>query len=162
MKKETQAPHSEKHGNHVTIIKGPTGRIIRKRIQTFNAQPSMTEQQFAQDADANYIMAKYLKTGVDPFVRKQGFYADVSQVPDLSQALQIVTQAQTAFDSLDSEVRARFGNSPELMIQFLQDSENRDEAIKLGLINKPEEEPAPISVRVMAEPTASTPPESKT
>jgi len=134
----------------ITIIKNKEGKIIRRRVQTINDEPSMTEQQFAQDADANHIMRKYLKTNISPFNSdRQGIYADVSEIPDLSEALQTVTQAQTMFDSLDSDIRARFGNSPVELLKFLEFPENYDEGVKLGLLTPPEIAPEPISVKVI-------------
>lgn len=129
---------------------------IRRRVQTFNYDPSMTDQSQAQESDVNYIMQKYQTTGIAPEFRQNGFYADLTEIPDLSTALQIVTQAQLAFDSLPSNVRSRFGNSPEFMMEYLQNPSNRQEAIELGLINAPEAPPEPVTVRVIPEPEPKT------
>ena len=143
------------------------GKIITKiknriRVQTFNSDPSQTEQQFKDDADANHIMAKYLKDPTyDPFIKKTGIYADVSQVPDLAQALETVTQAQASFDALPSDLRAKFGNSPVQMVEFLRDPKNTEEAIKLGLVNKPEEPPKPVKVEITNPTPSPTPSEKK-
>jgi len=42
---------------------------------------------------------------------------------------------------LPADLRARFDNDPAQLIQFLENSDNKDEAIKLGLVNKPEDLP---------------------
>lgn len=148
MKQETKL----QSGNIITEIKNKDGRIIRRRVQSYNYEPSMTEQQFAKDADANYIMSQYINTGRDPFIKKQGYYADISEIPDLSQALDQVTKAQSAFDSLDSKVRTRFGNSPAELLKFLQDPENTQEGIKLGLLAAPVPAPEPMKVQIIPEP----------
>jgi len=144
--KKSEQPTEQFNGVKITETKNAKGLVVRRRMQTFNTEPSMTEQQFAKDADVNHIMAQYLKTGHSPFQNTHGIYADISEIPDLSQALQTVTQAQESFDSLDSSVRARFGNSPVELINFLKDDKNREEGIKLGLLKTPETAPAPISV----------------
>lgn len=111
-----------------------------KRVYTVNTEPSKTDQSFKNEADVNNIMARYRKTGqITHLAKHQGSYADVSEIPDLSQALDQVTKAQQAFDALPSELRARFGNSPVNMIEFLQNDNNIDEAIKLGLYKKPKD-----------------------
>jgi len=99
-----------------------------------------------QEAVLSKILKKYGTTGINPFIRTDGYYADLTEIPDLSTALQTVKQAELAFSSLPSQVRERFGNNPELMISFLQDEKNTEEGIKLGLIKKPELPPEPIKV----------------
>lgn len=96
--------------------------------------PSKTDASQANECDPNYIMKKFRKTGTITHLAKGiGSYQDVSNIPDLHLAMTQVSQAQQAFDALPSELRRRFGNSPVEMIHFLQDPNNDQEAIKLGL-----------------------------
>lgn len=114
-----------------------------KRVFTVNEEPSKTDPSWKDECDANNIMANYIKTGqIRHLAKAQGLYADVSEIPDLGTALDQVTKAQFAFDSLPSDLRSRFGNSPISFIQFLQDDKNKDEAIKLGIIKPPADPPA--------------------
>lgn len=143
------------------------GQIISKRkdiygnevydVATYNNEPSLTEQQFAEDADANTIMQRYIKNPLqDPFIRKNGIYADVSEVPDLAQALETVTKAQQAFDELPSDLRAQFGNSPIAMVEFLRNPKNRERALQLGLIEPEPKAPEPIKVEMVNPPQPSS------
>lgn len=136
--------------NLITETKNEKGIVIRRRIQTFNHEPSRTQQQFKDDADVNVIIKKYGTTGINPFVRQDGYYADLTEVPDLQTALSAVKKAEEAFQSLPSQVRERFGNNPDLMINFLRDEKNTEEGIKLGLIKKPEPPKEPVQVHVVA------------
>lgn len=95
-----------------------------------------TKQEFAKEADANVIMARAKRTGLVPMVQP-GSFADVSEVGDFREMLDAVTQAQASFMALDPKIRARFHNDPAELLDFVADVENRDEAIKLGLIAKP-------------------------
>lgn len=129
------------------MVKGENMKVIEKRkngsirVYTVNNEPSMTDQQFKDDCDVNFIVDKFTKTGnLTHLAKFQGMYADVSEIPDLAQAMQIVSTAQTAFDTLPAELRSRFGNSPVNMVEFLNDINNKDEAIKLGLIPQPQNE----------------------
>lgn len=107
--------------------------------------PSLTQQQFAADADINNIMAKYSKTGclVDPILtpsRKPSF-GDFSGVPEFQAAQDLLAQSFEAFDAMPSHLRARFSNDPVNLLAFLEDPSNRDEAVRLGICSfSPEEE----------------------
>ena len=51
--------------------------------------------------------------------------------------MNIIIQAQDQFASLPANIRDRFANSPEKYLAFLADSANKEEAVKLGLVNAP-------------------------
>lgn len=101
---------------------------------TCNA-PSLTQQHFKDECDINNIVARCAATGtVDPSIIREGVYADVSQIPDYLTSLNIVAEADEKFNALPSVIRKRFDNNPANMLEFLQDSSNYDEAVRLGLI----------------------------
>lgn len=109
----------------------------RKRVQTINTEPSRTDQSWKDMCDVNLIVAKYKKTGEwFHLARKQGVYADVSEISDYNVSLQKVLNAQNAFNALPSELRNRFGNDPAKLLEFIQDPKNYDEGVKLGLFVK--------------------------
>lgn len=99
--------------------------------------PSLTEQQFKDECDINSIIARYKVTGVlgDPMDNREPVYVDCSSIPDLLTAQNFIIRANDDFMSLPSSIRKRFDNSPLSMLQFLQDPNNREEAIQLGLIS---------------------------
>lgn len=98
---------------------------------------SLTRQEFVQEADLNNIMKRYAAGMPLPTGHRMPMYGDFSDVPDYQRSFEIVAHAQDAFMALPSEVRRRFGDDPSNLIAFLQDEKNRDEAVKLGLVNKP-------------------------
>lgn len=107
-------------------------------VETTPPEPSMTDQQFADECDINKIVNKYLKTGDDSLLQKfRGQYADLTEIPDLQTAIETVNLANEAFESLPAKLRERFNNSPEQMIQFLHSEKPHDleESIQLGLRN---------------------------
>lgn len=101
--------------------------------------PSRTQAQFKDECDVNNILRNYVSTGVLTHTNeREALYGDFSEVPqDYGEALAVVEEAKAKFDALPSEVRHRFDSDPLKMVQFLQDEKNREEAIKLGLVNKP-------------------------
>lgn len=96
---------------------------------------TMAKQSFKAECDINTIMSKYQKTGLIEHVQKfQGSYGDFTSVADYQLSLNQVLDAQNAFDALPSSIRARFQNNPGAMLAFLEDPSNRDEAVRLGLV----------------------------
>ena len=95
---------------------------------------SMTQQQFKAECDVNNILAKYKRTGMLSHIQKhQGNFGDFSSVEDYQTSLGKLMQAQQSFESLPSELRAKFENDPAKLISYLSDDKNNAEAIKLGL-----------------------------
>lgn len=122
----------------VIIIK-PNGT---RRVSTRNTEPSKTDQQFAKECDVNQIMANAKKGMISNHVRNSpGVYADVSEIPDLLECMEIMTTAQRDFDQLPAKTRERFGNSPVQLVDFLNDSANDDEAVKMGFKTRPKPSP---------------------
>lgn len=108
-----------------------------KRVQKIITGKSMTDQSFQKDCDVNEIMRRFKKTGqITHLAKRSGEYLDVSDAPDLATALNTVSEAQFAFDNLPANVRKRFGNSPVEMFNYLQDPNNYEEALKLGLVKE--------------------------
>jgi len=107
-----------------------------KRVATPKSEePSLTQQQFAKDCDVNNIIAKYKKTGSVTHVRNrtEGVYANLVDIPDYAEALQQIIHANETFGELPAQTRARFANDPQLLIEFLKDPKNDEQAIELGL-----------------------------
>ena len=79
-------------------------------------QPSQTLQSFKDDADINCIIARFENTGVlvDPTVpvSRTPQFGDYSEMPTYQEAQNVIVAANTAFNSLSSKIRERFGNDP--------------------------------------------------
>ena len=110
---------------------------------------SRTQQQFTEDCDINVIARRF---GLDkapmlPAVTDPSYYGDVSNVPDLRAVLDMALDARAKFMMLPARLRARFDNQPGRMWAFLQDPENMDEAVRLGLLVR-REDPPPVQPAV--------------
>lgn len=99
----------------------------------------MTQQQFAEECDINTIVKRFGLTGELPDDFRMPVSGDFTDVVDFHTAMNMVRASQEAFMSLPAEVRYRFNNDPGRLMEFLDDERNRDEAVKLGLVNKPPE-----------------------
>lgn len=111
------------------------------RIATINNEKSLTQQQFKAECDVNNIMKKYEQTGeIHHLNRSKGVYQDLSQFTNYQEMLHKVMDAEQAFDALPAETRKRFNNNPQELIEFLGDNKNKEEAIKLGLVEQKQNE----------------------
>lgn len=107
--------------------------------------PTMAQQQFREECDINTIMERFGRTGelIAPIRMPQ--YGDFDGVNDYHSAMNAIVEAQSAFDQLPAKVRARFGNDPAEFLEFCFNEENREEAIRLGLVEPVLQAPAPVS-----------------
>jgi phage internal scaffolding protein len=102
---------------------------------------TLTQQHFKDECDINNILRQFNVTGLLPENALSPRYGDFTGISDYHTALNQVIAAEDEFMRLPAELRARFENDPAQLIEFLENSENKDEAIKLGLVNKPEDLP---------------------
>lgn len=111
------------------------------KVQTLNSASSLAQQQFKEEADINNIIASYNTTGLltNPLVQSacQPMFGDFSNLPqDYMQVQNQLLEAQANFMDLPAKIRQRFNNNPAELISFLQNSDNFDEAVELGLMEK--------------------------
>ena len=109
---------------------------------------SLTQQHQKDQADINFIVEQFNVTGVLPTSPVSPQYGDFTGISDYQSALNAVIDAQDEFMSLPANIRSRFENDPANLINFLDNEENRQEAIELGLIEPIHQAviPAPIEV----------------
>ncbi len=95
----------------------------------------LTEQSHKNQCDVNRIIEKYDKSGIITHVSKfEGKFGDTTGA-DFQSMQQTVANARNMFNELPADIRSRFENDPTNLLTFMEDESNRDEAIKLGLIN---------------------------
>lgn len=120
--------------------KGPIARSQFSKHPRFYAKASTgskTKQSFKAECDINNILARYQKTGlVGHLNARQPRYGDFSNTLDYQAALNAVMAAEESFSSLPAKVRDRFQNDPSKLISFINDPKNKNEAIKLGLLEQ--------------------------
>lgn len=99
-----------------------------------------TRQEFTEDADIHRIMERFTRTGQLPVVTGNPIFADVSQVPSLQEAHALMGLANQLFFDQPAQVRVLWDNDPVKMFDWLRNPDNREQAVKLGLM-KPAEAP---------------------
>lgn len=108
--------------------------IPRIRKQTsYEGTVSRTQQCFKSSCNIQEIINRAKRTGQMPLGQKNGFFGDFAGV-DFQSMQNLVASAQQGFDALSPAIRRRFHNNPAELIEFVEDENNRSEAVKLGLV----------------------------
>lgn len=97
--------------------------------------PSRTRQADAIGSDINDIVKEFGLTGQLPTNISFPTYQDFTDaVEDYQTALNVVRDAQDAFLQLPAEVRAKFANDPQKLLQFVSEEKNYAQAKAWGLL----------------------------
>lgn len=123
-------------------------------------EDTQVQQQFKEECDINTIIKRFGLTGELPEGYQAPQSGDFTGITDFHSAMNAVRAAEEAFMEMPAELRARFAHDPQRLMDFLDDPKNRDEAIKLGLVNKPVE-PARDMVKAIDELSAKFVPTEK-
>lgn len=105
-------------------------------VVDFTGEVSLTKQSFRDECDVNNIMARFEATGnISHLAMGTPRYGDFSDCLDYQTSLNRLQEAQESFMALPAPLRARFQNDPGRLLDFLNDPQNRSEAVSLGLID---------------------------
>jgi phage internal scaffolding protein len=97
--------------------------------------PSLAQQHMKDECDINILVERFGVTGSMPVAPIEPSYGDFTGVSDYHTALNKVKAADEAFMALPAKIRAKFDHDPNALLNYLQNEENRDEAIQIGLID---------------------------
>ncbi len=98
-----------------------------------------TRQDDLERSKIGNIISKYKATGELPRVNRESFFADVSGVPSFQEAIAIVDRAREGFMQLPAELRAKHDNDAGKFVDWTSDPANRQEMVKMGLLDAPDE-----------------------
>jgi len=109
--------------------------ISRGTSVKFNTgKKSNVEQQHANDQNINTIMRKMRTQGILPSLKEGGQYGNFTNAQDFQIAQNKIIEAKNDFNRLPAELRKQFDNEPYNLLIYLEDPENREEAIQNGLL----------------------------
>jgi len=125
---------NDSNDQYTTIFRTQYGSKLKVRLSP--ADDGRTKQSFKAECDINTIMARYRATGVlpDMALAAQGRFLDVTNF-DYQEAMNTVATAQSVFNELPSELRARFKNDPAEFLDFTSNDNNRQEMAEMGLLS---------------------------
>lgn len=121
-----------KKGNVVSIVDGKLKVALKCEDET------MTQQQYKKEQDIKEIIKKYGATGLlnKNIMANDPKFDDVSNIIDYQDAANKIAKAQQEFDQMPHELKEKFNYNPAKLLDYLNKSENLNEAIELGLVNK--------------------------
>jgi phage internal scaffolding protein len=96
---------------------------------------SLAQQHMKDECDINVIIERFGVTGELPNSPVSPRYGDFSEVTDYHSALNQINATMDDFMALPAKLRVRFDHDPVKLLEFLQNDQNRGEAIELGLID---------------------------
>ncbi|WNK14187.1 MAG: internal scaffolding protein [Microvirus sp.] len=132
------------------------GLLLNHKTGEYFVPERRTKQSHVAECDINTIMKQYQRTGQIAHISSraaQGAYTDLPDEVDFQMALNVVLEGQTAFATLPSKTRDRFGNDPNQFLAFMANPENTEEARKMGLLNPKSPAPSPTSLSSSPAPT---------
>lgn len=97
--------------NHDTNAASDAGATVCPEV-------SKAQQNQKEEADINYIVNRFLKTGELPTNMKLPQYADLAEI-DFMDAMNQVNQAQRSFEALPANVRNAFQNDPARFLAYV-------------------------------------------
>ena len=113
-----------------------------KRVHPDLGGPSRTKQSFKKECDINEILRQFHKSGVITHVQKtQGQYQDFINGVTYHQAMNVIADANSMFETVPAKIRAMFDNDPAKFLDFVQNDENEEQMRELGLLQKAPEAP---------------------
>jgi len=107
---------------------------------------TLTQQHFKDECEINNILRQFNVTGSLPQSPISPRYGDFTGISAYHSALNQVIAAEDEFMALPAQIRSRFDNDPAKLIDFLDNPENLEEAINLGLVNQSVELPQVVEV----------------
>lgn len=129
------------------------------RVIEETSRELVTKQSEKDSTDINLITERFLRTGTlgTPGKMRNPMFGDFSSI-DFQQMRNQIADAEMAFSSLPGRLRSRFKNDPANLLRFVENEANREEAIKLGLIEAPVEGEKPEAKPAGTPATSSSPP----
>lgn len=96
---------------------------------------SRTSQEFAEEADINNIMARYIKTGTIPvFVDRMSIEGDQHSM-SFHEMMNVVATANSSFMQLPSAIREFFDNDASKFVDFASDKANAAQLREWGMLS---------------------------
>lgn len=118
---------------------------------------SLAQQHFQKECDIKEIIKRNDRAGIIEHVnRGVAQYADVSEVGDYKDALEVITKSMESFMGLPSDIRKKFNNDPGEFFDFATNPDNAGQMVELGLAPSPA--PAVSGKEAKASTTASPEP----
>lgn len=116
----------------------------RPRVTVDTGSFTFTKQSCKDECDVNNILAQYRRTGVITHINPRvPAYLDLPSDLEFQSSVNLVKQAEAAFQALPSRVRDVFGSDPQRFLAAIGDPSQRELLTELGIFNKLDKAPPP-------------------
>lgn len=107
---------------------------VSRETGLFCPEETLTRQEFLEESDINTIIDRF-GIGENPIeARRWITNVDIANAPDnYMEVMNQLNEARDQFMSLPAKVRAQFDNDPHKFVEFVSDSSNAEEMVRLGL-----------------------------
>lgn len=122
--------------------------LTSKECDTPGGGPVITKQDGKRDADINFILKNYEKTGtIGNITNKPPVFGDFTSALEYDQALQLVREAEEGFSRWPAAARELARNDPKVALEMLADEGGRAALEALGQVDvkTPAKETTPAS-----------------
>lgn len=131
---------SDRSKVHLQDIDEETGEVI-----------DLVDRAYAKECDINLIVDRFMRTGEMLPPAPEGLqYGDDTARPRYEESKKLVLESEAWFESLPAKLRRRFDNQLSVMMEFMENSDNYEEAKELGIIP---------SEKAVENPSSGVPPE---
>lgn len=127
---------------------------LRVTVPIYETPPkAATQQQFKDECDINRIV-KNAQRGIPPkfLNRASPQYGDFSQVPSITEAYNIIKDAEEAFMTLPAQLRLELGNDPANYTKI-----STEQLKRFKLLKEPPSPADPVPPSENAKPAAKSP-----
>lgn len=169
-KQKNQEIEIEGKLNEVIIIEKRRADGSLYIAQDFQFCPTMAEQHTAHLTDVNYLIEQYKPDELAAYIaakhnsRPEITGHDFAAEPSMQDAMNVVYRLKEDFKALPDEVTRHFKNHVEFL-KFIDNPDNQEKMINLGLLTKKQIEkaktPDPVSQTTTNQTTTTSPPDPK-
>lgn len=128
-----------------------TGKKVRYNSAVIDCSndPVITEQSHKEEVDINNIVKRHGMDLIAQVAAMQSPLFTFDELPhnDFQEAMNIIAKAQNSFDSMPSALRKQFDNNPGKFLDFVQNPDNADKLVEMGLAQRVNP-PPPVEVVV--------------
>lgn len=110
----------------VRLLRAYDASEVSERTGIDTGTESLTQQQFAEEADVNTIVRRFGLMPIPGAMGVEGVYGDFSGITDYDSAVDAIRKAEEGFMSLPAELRAKFQNDPGLLLEFMRTAKEDD------------------------------------
>jgi len=100
---------------------------------SFPLEEGKTIQSFLEETDINKIVEKYQQTGALDHVNRRLPEYGFATGDSFNESMNIIVKAKEMFEELPSSIRNKMDNDPAKFLDFVQNPENAEKMVEMGL-----------------------------